>query len=537
MSSNLSVQLTSRLSVILSNLGYNHFDRKEASRSTGNTESPSSLNNPQVGTTTRPDLLSDDLATNLVAAINLIRRQADESGAWLLLAGLGGCLPLKEDVQELRYRIEMKGDLDVVEWILTWLFSEQTAIRQNQEIKVVSGAVIVDVDHSAQSALHTGVQRVVRGTLPTWCAKHTIIPVAWDDQANSYRQLKPAEFRRATQMPHSSTGTLDEADYDVDSGNCVRIIPWNTTLICLEVPNKNSSERIADLAELSTNRVVLVGYDCIPVTSADLVTDADIVKFASYLRVVKHADSILAISEAAAGDFRGFVSTLSTQGLKGPTVSVCTLPSVGTPSEIERPESLESLESPIILSVGSIEPRKNHGRVLVACERLWSEDIKFKLIFVAGSAWDQDVLAVIERLRSQGRPIELYREISEEDLAVLYCRASFSVFLSLHEGYGLPISESLAYGVPVVTSDYGAMKEFQSRGGVVCIDPRNLDECVQNLRLLLCSQTTLDGLRDAIAPSSRNSWENYADELWTLCLRESQVSLDYGTDSASTGSR
>ena len=51
--------------------------------------------------------------------------------------------------------------------------------RRNAEIDVVTDQVLLDVDHSAVSDLHTGIQQVVRSTLPIWTRDHPILPVAW----------------------------------------------------------------------------------------------------------------------------------------------------------------------------------------------------------------------------------------------------------------------------------------------------------------------------------------------------------------------
>ncbi len=56
--------------------------------------------------------------------------------------------------------------------------------------------------------------------------------------------------------------------------------------------------------------------------------------------------------------------------------------------------------------------------------------------------------------------------VSEEELEQAYRTAAFNVFPSLHEGYGLPVVESFSRGTPVVTSDFGSMRDIAAvRGG------------------------------------------------------------------------
>ena len=101
---------------------------------------------------------------------------------------------------------------------------------------------------------------------------------------------------------------------------------------------------------------------------------------------------------------------------------------------------------PLILVVGSHEPRKNHLRVLEAAERLWATASRFQLLFVGGSSWrSDDFERLAAHLASLGRPVGIVRRASEEDLWAAYRLARFSVFPSLAEGFGLPVAESLVF--------------------------------------------------------------------------------------------
>jgi glycosyltransferase involved in cell wall biosynthesis len=90
----------------------------------------------------------------------------------------------------------------------------------------------------------------------------------------------------------------------------------------------------------------------------------------------------------------------------------------------------------------------------------------------------------------------------------------------LHEGYGLPVAESLAFGTPVITSNYGSTREIGERGGTILIDPRDDVALVDAMRTLLTCDDRLAALRAEIARMPARSWRTYADEVWTCLVGE-----------------
>ena len=276
----------------------------------------------------------------------------------------------------------------------------------------------------------------------------------------------------------------------------------------------------AALAEFSGNRVVAVGYDCIPVVSADLVPVGGASRFASYLGVVKHLRRVAAISSSAADEFQGFVDALPAQGLTGPEVVECQLPAgSGTMAEAR-----VGAAGPTVLVVGSFEPRKNHLAILFAAETLWREGLRFDLVLIGGMGWGDAVPRLVSRLRRAGRPVIMRHRVDDASLRAAYASARFTVFPSLHEGYGLPVVESLAAGVPAITSNFGSMVEIAAGGGVVAIDPRDDVALTDAMRQLLTDDALIARLRTQIEGRPSRTWSDYADELWSgLVAPELQV--------------
>ena len=264
--------------------------------------------------------------------------------------------------------------------------------------------------------------------------------------------------------------------------------------------------------------MVAVGHDCIPIVSADLVPAVDTQRFARYLSVLKHARRIAGVSRSATTEFRGFGAALPAQGLPGPTVIECPLPTqaaVSAPGARHRARARpDPAATPLVLCVGSLEPRKNHLALLYAAERLWRDHLHFELLLIAGSGWGDEVPHRIAQLQAQGRPLTIRTGVNDTDLAAAYRQARFSVFASLHEGYGLPVAESLAYGTPVITTNYGSTHDIAAAGGAIVIDPRDDDALTDAMRRLLTDDHLLHTLRQQLHTRPTRTWEHYAHDLW-----------------------
>jgi glycosyltransferase involved in cell wall biosynthesis len=380
---------------------------------------------------------------------------------------------------------------------------------------VVSGGVVVDVDHAARHDLHTGIQQVVRRTLPVWARDHPLVAVAWTDERAAWRTLSDPERHRvfhhgAAATPHGAAQDGATGDGAAPAGTLV--IPWRSVVVLAETPSLEACSRLAALAQYSGNRVVAVGYDCIPVVSADLVPDYEPQRFCRYLTVLKYAQRIAAVSSSAAAEFTGFAAALPAQGLPGPAVAECTLPA--GPAAGPPDPAPDQASPPLVVCVASLEPRKNHLGLLYAAERLWRDGHHFQLLLIAGSGWGEEIPARIRHLQQAGRPLTVRNSPPDTEVAAAYQTARFSVLASLHEGYGLPVAESLAWGTPAITSNYGSTNEIAAAGGAITIDPRDDEALVEAMRRLLTDDHLLATLRHQARARTPRSWEHYATELW-----------------------
>lgn len=459
----------------------------------------------------------DATSALLPVLVQACRRAQRGDVSWLVLTAAFGGFPLSEEIRAFRRQLEVLDDGEAVTMLLGRVLEQPRRGRLDLEMDVHVGGTVVNVDFCARHDIHTGIHRVVRETLPRWRAEHDVVATANIDQYSALRTLAPRETARV--FAHG-----DEVDVDPGAERLYRarlVVPWRGVLVIPEIPEHAFSPYLAALAEFSGNHLNLVGYDMIPVTSADLRPEVDAARFGRYLTVIKHAHRVAGISVSASAEFLGYARAVGAQGLRGPEVFEVLLPGDVPPPAHDAASGTPS-RRPRVLCVGSHEPHKNQRAVLHAAERLWRAGHDFQLDFVGGPGWKSEEFGQhVAALRAGGRSVRDRGRLSDDELWQAYRDATFSVFLSLHEGFGLPVVESLACGTPVVTGDYGSLREIAEAGGCLTVDPRDDEAICAAIERLLTDPATVRQLREEAVRRPIRTWHEYASELWSaLGVRE-----------------
>ncbi len=202
---------------------------------------------------------------------------------WLLCSAVSAAMPTVEQVTDTIRSLSLESARPASLRLLQLAMNNRSSAGAGAGMRLVSGQVVVDVDHSARHDLHTGVQQVVRNAVPIWVRDHHALPVAWNHGFGHYRTLTGTEWRRVLQRGDNGI------EVPAEGTPAQMIVPWRTPVLLAEVPSVPACDRLAALARFSGNPVVLIGYDCIPVVSADLVPDVEAPRFVRYLSVVKFA--------------------------------------------------------------------------------------------------------------------------------------------------------------------------------------------------------------------------------------------------------
>ncbi|MCJ7740898.1 glycosyltransferase family 4 protein [Candidatus Microgenomates bacterium] len=179
--------------------------------------------------------------------------------------------------------------------------------------------------------------------------------------------------------------------------------------------------------------------------------------------------------------------------------------------EIDRVRKKYELFDDYILAVGTLEPRKNLSRVIKAFEKVSRNPLvvsrrkPLELVTVGKTGW-QEKLPQTRHIRSLGY-------IDQKDLPALYCGACLFVYPSLYEGFGLPVLEAMACGVPVVTSDRGSLKEIAA-DAALAVDPEEVEDIALKMtRIFMDEKLKSELIKKGLENAAKFTWKKTAEKV------------------------
>ncbi len=220
----------------------------------------------------------------------------------------------------------------------------------------------------------------------------------------------------------------------------------------------------------------------------------------------RNSTALLAVSEATAGDLARYYPETAGKVravLHGVDERLFAL------AGERRPERM-------LLCVSTLHPHKNIERLLRVFARLWRRDRGLRLVLAGMKGFHSG--PVERQIAASGvvGAVEVTGWIPREELYGLYRRAALFVYPSLFEGFGMPVLEALAAGIPAVCSDIAPLREVAG-GAARFFDPENEDE----MEAVVAETLNDDGWRTGLAEEGpararKFSWRKCAEE--TLAL-------------------
>jgi glycosyltransferase involved in cell wall biosynthesis len=229
-------------------------------------------------------------------------------------------------------------------------------------------------------------------------------------------------------------------------------------------------------------------------------------------RVRRLADLVISPSEATKADIVRRVQIAAERIRVIPWGCEARFHPGGDPERLALVRRKYALPARYVLCVSTLEPRKNLRRLLHAyalLKRTWQDD-ELKLVIAGRKGWFyEDIFATVTTLNLH-QDVVFPGFVNDEDLPDLYRGAQLFVFPSLYEGFGLPILEAMASGVPVVTSNTSSMPEVAADAAIL-VDPHHPQALAEGLRRLLSeAELRQDLQRRGLVQASRFSWETVA---------------------------
>ncbi|MFM0640726.1 glycosyltransferase family 1 protein [Paraburkholderia metrosideri] len=262
------------------------------------------------------------------------------------------------------------------------------------------------------------------------------------------------------------------------------------------------------------NQVVTI-HDMVPLDHPESLTPLFVIWYKFLLpRLIKRARKIIAISEFTRSRVLAHTSADPTKIVVIPN-GVDEKFTPQDPATVEMVRSKLGLPTRYLLSVGSLEPRKNLARVLQAWEKVHTELPDNICLVLAGGKGKKRVFQEVS-VDASVPGVHFIGHVSDSDLPALYCGAEAFVYMSFYEGFGLPPLEAMACGVPTLTGNLTALPEVVGDDGALTVSPFDVEAIADGIKKIVCDDVLRNNLRVAgLRRAAEFSW-----------VRTAQMSVD-----------
>lgn len=188
--------------------------------------------------------------------------------------------------------------------------------------------------------------------------------------------------------------------------------------------------------------------------------------------------------------------------------------------EKQRVKEKYHLPEEYILYMGTLEPRKNIETIVSAFHRFKAhyrqETKKIKLVIAGKKGWQYESIFKRVEILDLVEEIVFTDYVAEQDKAILYQLARVFVFPSLYEGFGMPILEAMAAGVPVITSSVSSMPEAAGEAALL-VEPKDVIGIAEGMATLLWDEVIrLEKIEKGKSQVNMFTWEASCEKLYRV---------------------
>ena len=237
-------------------------------------------------------------------------------------------------------------------------------------------------------------------------------------------------------------------------------------------------------------------------------------------RSVRRADHILADSKATKDDLMALYET--------PADKITVLYSgvdqrfrpVGEQAALESTRQTYGLgNTNYLLSVGTVQPRKNYSRVIRALAEVRATGLDLHYAIAGAAGWLEDEMRRTIASTEMTHFVHLLGHVDDDDLPALYSASRMLLMPSLYEGFGLPVLEAMACGVPVITSNISSLPEVAGDAGIL-VDPSDTGQIRDAILAVETDSARREQLiQNGYRQAAKFSWQESATKLLSVYMK------------------
>lgn len=286
---------------------------------------------------------------------------------------------------------------------------------------------------------------------------------------------------------------------------------------------------IANLKRRFGCRFAMVFHDFIPIYARETCDQGTADVFAAFMdQTIALVDQALCVSQNTANDLQRYCAE---RDIAAPPVTVTRLGAGFSEIFPEVPAMGDGnaadfeIGEPFVLFVSTIEGRKNHDLALRIWRKLMAEGVTVpRLVCVGRLGWrSESFFQALIATDNLGGKVQILEDISDTQLAYLYDTCLFTMYPSLYEGWGLPVSESLDHGKVCVTTRAASLPEVAGEfGAYIPLD--DLAGATAVVRSLIEDPQTLKAMEARIAAEYRpDTWQDVAQRIIDACSAKDEA--------------
>lgn len=286
-------------------------------------------------------------------------------------------------------------------------------------------------------------------------------------------------------------------------GPRVALLPVNDIWVFEPISTDAATRMIAlKLCVPNVKQCVMV-YDVLPVQIPDNFMPMKTEFFVHQLRMMSRCDRVLTDSLHLPP-----IVSAALESMEPTRIPEITAHPLHIDSKWLTPSLTECPATPHFLQIGALETRKNHHFALSAFSSLRATEATYSVV---GGPRKQTPLIrdLIVEVENSGKIVNFIHGLSDEEVVELAKTVTAVVYPSAAEGYGLPILEGLAMGLPVIASDIPPHRQFERIGGIVYFDPTNVGDLARAMQSVLepeLNNRLREGIQFDLIPANQRLW-------------------------------